>query len=188
MKIRRPAFLFLCAEIIGILIATGFVSKLFLLILLTIAIFLYGKLFFEGKLYIRTIIVILVIGAISFIRFKYVEKNTSLGHFIAMVGGFSLGADGRKWEVMEEEERRLITPKFKEYDNMRSMFDRDYYQDNTYEVCDILAEKSGVFYFIYNGIGAYNDPFAVISHPLDDEVKIKKYLDDCIDLSRSQNE
>ena len=121
-------------------------------------------------------------------EFKYVEKNTSLGHFIAMVGGFSLGADGRKWEVMEEEERRLITPKFKEYDNMRSMFDRDYYQDNTYEVCDILAEKSGVFYFIYNGIGAYNDPFAVISHPLDDEEKIKKYLDDCIDLSRSQNE
>lgn len=75
MKIRRPAFLFLCAEIIGILIATGFVSKLFLLILLTIAIFLYGKLFFEGKLYIRTIIVILIIGAISFIRFKYVEKT-----------------------------------------------------------------------------------------------------------------
>ncbi len=75
MKIRRPAFLFLCAEIIGILIATGFVSKLFLLILLTIAIFLYGKLFFEGKLYIRTIIIILAIGAISFIRFKYVEKT-----------------------------------------------------------------------------------------------------------------
>ena len=75
MKIRRPAFLFLCAEIIGILIATGFVSKLFLLILLTIAIFLYGKLFFEGKLYIRIIIVILIIGAISFIRFKFVEKT-----------------------------------------------------------------------------------------------------------------
>ena len=75
MKIRRPAFLFLCAEIIGILIATGFVSKLFLLILLAIAIFLYGKLFFENKLYIRTILVILIIGVISFLRFKYVEKT-----------------------------------------------------------------------------------------------------------------
>ena len=75
MKIRRPAFLFLCAEIIGILIATGFVSKLFLLILLAIAIFLYGKLFFENKLYVRTIVVIIVIGALAFFRFKYVEKT-----------------------------------------------------------------------------------------------------------------
>ena len=74
MKIRRPAFLFLCAEIIGILIATGIVSRLFLLILLTIAIFLYGKLFFENKLYIRTIALIIVIGALGFLRFKYVEK------------------------------------------------------------------------------------------------------------------
>lgn len=74
MKIRRPAFLFLCAEILGILIATGFVSKLFLLILLVIAIFLYGKLFFESKLYLVTIIVIFVIGFLSFTRFKYVEK------------------------------------------------------------------------------------------------------------------
>ena len=75
MKIRRPAFLFLCAEILGILIATGFVSKLFLLILLVIAIFLYGKLFFENKLYVRTIIVIITIGLLSFIRFKHVEKT-----------------------------------------------------------------------------------------------------------------
>ena len=89
MKIRRPAFLFLCAEIIGILIATGFVSKLFLLILLTIAIFLYGKLFFEGKLYIRTIIVILVIGAISFIRFKYVEKTFDT--YVANIERFEKG-------------------------------------------------------------------------------------------------
>ncbi|MBP3200052.1 MAG: DNA internalization-related competence protein ComEC/Rec2 [Lachnospiraceae bacterium] len=75
MKIRRPAFLFLCAEIIGILIATGIVSRLFLLILLTIAIFLYGKLFFENKLYVRTIVLIIVIGALGFLRFKYVEKT-----------------------------------------------------------------------------------------------------------------
>ena len=74
MKIRRPAFLFLCAEIIGILIATGIVSRLFLLILLTIAIFLYGKLFFENKLYVRTIALIIVIGVLGFLRFKYVEK------------------------------------------------------------------------------------------------------------------
>lgn len=39
-----------------------------------IAIFLYGKLFFENKIYIKTIIVIVAIGIFSFMRFKYVEK------------------------------------------------------------------------------------------------------------------
>lgn len=129
-------------------------------------------------------------------NFVYVEKGSALGHFIAMVGGFSLGTGGfvtrsgnnpdfiRKWDKMDADEKRLITPKFKDYNNMRSFMDRDYYEDNTYEVCDILAEKSGVFYFIYNEIGAYNDPFAVISHPLDDEAKIRAFLNQQIDISR----
>lgn len=133
-------------------------------------------------------------------NFVFVEKGSALGHFIAMVGGFSLGAGGfairsgnnpdflKKWDKMEADEKRLITPKFKDYNSMRSFMDRDYYEDNTYEVCDILAEKSGVFYFIYNGIGAYNDPFAVISHPLDDEAKIRAFLDQQIDISREKEE
>jgi len=129
--------------------------------------------------------------------FRYVEKNSPLGHFIAMVGGFALGTAGyitnsdnktvRKWDRMDEDEERLTTPKFKDYSNFRSMIDRDYYDDNTYEVCDIIAEKSGVFHLIYNVIGEYNDPFAVIAHPLDNEEEIRKYLDEQIDLSRSRN-
>ena len=75
MKVRRPAFLFLSSEILGILLATGLVSKRFLLILFLIAIFLYLKIFFEGKLYFRTIVAILIIGLIGFLRFKFVENT-----------------------------------------------------------------------------------------------------------------
>ena len=74
MKIKRPAVLFLGSTIIGIIIAISSVSIVFKLILMLIAIFLYGKLAFDGKLYFRTIIVILIFGLIGFCRFK-VEEN-----------------------------------------------------------------------------------------------------------------
>ena len=74
MKVKRPAFLFLSAEILGILLATRLVSSKFLLILFLIAIFLYLKIFFEGKLYLRTIFAIFIIGIIGFARFKSVER------------------------------------------------------------------------------------------------------------------
>lgn len=122
----------------------------------------------------------------------YVEKGTSLGHFIVCVGGkvsFSpfISDFTKRWNQQEELEKRLITPKFKKYNWMRTMLDGEYYDDNTYEVCDIIAEKSGVFHFIYNCIGEFNDPFAVISHPLDDEEKIRNYLNDKIKMSRNKN-
>lgn len=74
MRIKRPAVLFLASSIIGIILAIDFVSVLFKLMLLSIAILLYGKLFFDGKLYIRTIIVIIIFGILGFFRFKYEEK------------------------------------------------------------------------------------------------------------------
>ena len=74
MKIRRPAVLFLGSTIIGIIIAVSSVSVLFKLTLVLIAIILYGKLFIEKKLYIKTVIVILIFGVIGFGRFKYEEK------------------------------------------------------------------------------------------------------------------
>ena len=43
--------------------------------ILAIAIFLYGKLFLEDKLYIRTLIVIVLFGVFGFARFKYVENT-----------------------------------------------------------------------------------------------------------------
>ncbi|MCM1222385.1 MAG: hypothetical protein NC548_48750 [Lachnospiraceae bacterium] len=119
--------------------------------------------------------------------FRYVEKNASLGHFIAMVGGFSMAVI-RSNDELEEEEKRLITPKFKKYNEFSGMFGGGYCDDNTYEVCDIKAEKSGVFYLIYNGIGAYNDPFAVISHPLDYDDDVREYLNNEITISRKNNE
>ena len=75
MKIRRPAVLFLGSTIIGIIIAVSSVSVLFKLTLVLIAIILYGKLFIEKKLYIKTVIVILIFGVIGFGRFKYEEKR-----------------------------------------------------------------------------------------------------------------
>ena len=75
MKIRRPAVLFLGSTIIGIIIAVSSVSVLFKLTLVLIAIILYGKLFIEKKLYIRTLIVIFIFGVIGFGRFKYEEKR-----------------------------------------------------------------------------------------------------------------
>lgn len=74
MKVKRPAFLFLSSEVLGILLATGLVSDRFLLILFLIAIFLYLKIFFEGKLYFKTILVILIVGILGFVRFKTVQK------------------------------------------------------------------------------------------------------------------
>ena len=74
MKVKRPSFLFLSSEILGILLATGLVSKMFLLILFLIAIFLYLKIFLDGKLKFSVIVLIIIIGALSFFRFKYVEK------------------------------------------------------------------------------------------------------------------
>ena len=75
MKIKRPAALFLGSAIIGIIIAISSVSILFKLILMLIAIFLYGKLAFDGKLYFRTIIVILIFGIMGFCRFKLEENR-----------------------------------------------------------------------------------------------------------------
>ena len=45
------------------------------MILLTIAIFLYGKLFFDGKLYSKTLIVVIVFGLLGFCRFKTVQAT-----------------------------------------------------------------------------------------------------------------
>lgn len=75
MKIKRPVVLFLSSSILGIIIAIDFVSVLFKLILVFIAIFLYGKLFLDKKLYIRAIIAILIFGLIGFSRFKIEEKR-----------------------------------------------------------------------------------------------------------------
>lgn len=75
MKIKRPAVLFLGSSILGIIIAIDFVSVLFKLILVLIAIFLYGKLFFDKRTYIRTIFAILIFGLIGFSRFKVEEKR-----------------------------------------------------------------------------------------------------------------
>ena len=74
MRIKRPAILFLAAVILGIIIAYSLVPALFKLILLAIAIFLYGKLFIDGKLYFRTLIVILLFSLLGFCRFKYIEN------------------------------------------------------------------------------------------------------------------
>lgn len=75
MKIKRPAVLFLGSSILGIIIAIDFVSVLFKLILVLIAIFLYGKLFFDKRIYVRTIFAILIFGLIGFSRFKVEEKR-----------------------------------------------------------------------------------------------------------------
>ena len=75
MKIKRPAILFLASSILGIIIAIDFVPVLFKLILVLIAIFLYGKLFLDKKLYVRTLIVILLFGLIGFSRFKIEESR-----------------------------------------------------------------------------------------------------------------
>lgn len=75
MRIKRPAVLFLGSSILGIIIAIDFVSVLFKLILVLIAIFLYGKLFFDKRIYIRTIFAILIFGLIGFSRFKVEEKR-----------------------------------------------------------------------------------------------------------------
>ena len=74
MRIKRPAILFLAAVILGIIIEYSLVPALFKLILLAIAIFLYGKLFIDGKLYFRTLIVILLFSLLGFCRFKYIEN------------------------------------------------------------------------------------------------------------------
>lgn len=73
MKVKRPAVLFLGSTILGIIIAISTVSVLFKLILLLIAIFLYGKLYFEGKLYLVTALVIILFGVIGFLRFRTEE-------------------------------------------------------------------------------------------------------------------
>ena len=75
MKIKRPAVLFLLSSVLGIIIAIEFVSVEVKLILFVVAIFLYGKLFFDGKLYIRTLIIILIFGIIGFGRFKIEERT-----------------------------------------------------------------------------------------------------------------
>lgn len=74
MRIKRPAILFLGALILGIIIAYSLVPALFKLILCAIAIFLYGKLFIEKKLYIKTIFVLAMIFIIGVLRFNYVER------------------------------------------------------------------------------------------------------------------
>ncbi|MBO6119557.1 MAG: ComEC/Rec2 family competence protein [Lachnospiraceae bacterium] len=74
MKIKRPAILFLGATVLGIIIAVDMVSVLFKLILFAIAIFLYGKLFIEKKLYLKVLIVIVIFGLLGFFRFKLEEK------------------------------------------------------------------------------------------------------------------
>lgn len=89
MKIKRPAVLFLGSSILGIIIAIDFVSVLFKLILLAIAIFLYGKLFIEKKLYVRTIIVIIAFALIGFLRFKIEEKTYD--QFVANVESLGRG-------------------------------------------------------------------------------------------------
>ena len=75
MRIKRPAVLFLGSTILGILIANSSISILFKLMILAIAIFLYSKLFLEDKLYIRTLIIIVLFGVFGFARFKYVENT-----------------------------------------------------------------------------------------------------------------
>lgn len=73
MKVKRPAVLFLSSSIIGIIIAIESVSIIFKLMLLSIAIFIYGKLFIEKKLYYKTLIVIMLFASLGFYRFKTVE-------------------------------------------------------------------------------------------------------------------
>ena len=75
MKVCRPAILFLSSLIVGILIAYSSIPDLFKLCVVAIAIFLYFRLFLDGKLYIRTLIVILIFGAVGFLRFRYVEMK-----------------------------------------------------------------------------------------------------------------
>ena len=89
MKIKRPAVLFLGSSIIGIIIAISSVSIVFKLILVLIAIFLYGKLTLDGKLYFRTIIAILIFGIIGFCRFK-IEEN-KFDKYVASVESLGKG-------------------------------------------------------------------------------------------------
>lgn len=74
MRIRRPAVLFLGSLIIGVIIAYSQIPALFKLAICTIAIFLYGKLMLEGKLYARTFLVIVLMAIIGFMRFRSVES------------------------------------------------------------------------------------------------------------------
>ena len=75
MKVKRPAILFLSTYIIGILVAYSSIPIFVKVLIGTVAIFLYLKLYFEKKLYIKTLFVIFAFFIIGYIRFSQVEKK-----------------------------------------------------------------------------------------------------------------
>ena len=75
MNIKRPAILFLGAFIYGIIIANSQIPTYFKIILGLVAIFLYLKLIFEGKLSIRVLLFVVLIFGAGFLRFKNIESR-----------------------------------------------------------------------------------------------------------------
>lgn len=70
MNVRRPAILFLGSTILGIIIAYSELEASFKLMIIAIAIFLYLKLFFDGKISKRILLIIFAFMLLGFYRFK----------------------------------------------------------------------------------------------------------------------
>ena len=75
MEVKRPAILFLGAFIYGIIIANDSIPTPFKIILGLVAIFLYLKLLFDGKLSVRVLLFVLIFCGVGFLRFKNVESR-----------------------------------------------------------------------------------------------------------------
>lgn len=73
MNVRRPVSLFLGSFVLGIIIAYNPAPTLFKVLVGAIAIFLYGRLIYLGKLNARVVGFIIVLFLIGFYRFKNVE-------------------------------------------------------------------------------------------------------------------
>ncbi|MBR1454519.1 MAG: hypothetical protein IJ593_07760, partial [Lachnospiraceae bacterium] len=73
MNVRRPVSLFLGSFVLGIIIAYNPAPTLLKVLVGVIAIFLYGRLIYLGKLNARVVCFIIVLFLIGFYRFKNVE-------------------------------------------------------------------------------------------------------------------
>ena len=74
MNVKRPAILFLAAFIFGIIIAYEPVPLSFKLLLGIIAIFLYLKLIFDGKLRVIVFLIVLLFCVLGFYRFRLEDR------------------------------------------------------------------------------------------------------------------
>lgn len=75
MSVKRPAILFLAAFIFGIIIAYEPVPVSFKLLLGAVAIFLYIKLVFDGRLRIVVFLIVILFCVLGYFRFKFEDSN-----------------------------------------------------------------------------------------------------------------